>query len=364
MSSFVVNTSTLQSVVNKAVKGASNNKFSAITSLMNVVVSGGKISVTTTDCNNYLTITDTIVSGDDLSFTIGVDVFSKLVSKTSVENIKISVSDDEIAFTGNGTYKLPIQLDVDGSAIKYPTHEINSPDFTGTIKTSVIKNIIFHNKPSLALTMEAPYLTGYLCNGENVISADSFNICSNKIPTFSKNLLVPPIVFELLSMSTGEDINYKGSENNVLFENEHIKLYSTMYDNIDDYPVDAITNILSTEYTSNCVLPKTALLSVIDRLSIFIKENDQNGLYFNFNNNGVTVESMTGSGIETIPYQGSENFKQFSCCIGVDALKKQIASHSGEAINIYYGNERMIMIKDDNVTQIISLLDDPRVSGE
>lgn len=364
MSSFVVNTKALQTIVNKAIKGAGNSKFSAITSLMNIVVSGGKISVTTTDANNYFTVTDSIVSGEDTVFTVGVDLFSKLVSKTSVENIKLSVSDSEIAFTGNGTYKIPIQLDVDGSAIKYPIHEINSPDSTGTIKTSVIKNIIFHNKPSLAVTMEAPYLTGYLCNTEKVISADSFNICVNEVPTFNTSLLVSPIVYELLSMSSEEDINYKVAGNNVLFENSGMKLYSTMLEGLDEYPVAAIEGLLKNEYTSDCVLPKTALLSVIDRLSIFINENDQNGLYFNFNTSGVTIESMNGNGVETVPYQGSNNFKQYSCCVGVEALKKQISSHTGEAIHLYYGNDRMVMIKDDNVTQIISLLDDPRVSGE
>lgn len=364
MSYFVVDTNILKSAVNKAVKGASNSKFSAITSLMNVVVSGGKFSLTTTDCNNYLTITDSILFGEDVTFTVGVDLFSKLVQKTSADKIKISVSENEISFTGNGTYKIPIQLDVDVSPIKYPNHEINSPDYTGTIKTSIIKNIIFHNKPSLAVTMEAPYLTGYLCLPDKVISADSFNICSNEVITFKNKTLVLPIVFELLSMSSEEDIEYKVSDNNILFENSNMKLYSTMLDGVNDYPIDAISGLLNVEYTSDCVLPKTALLSVIDRLSIFINDNDQNGLYFNFTNNGVTVESIVGNAIETVPYQGSNNFKEFSCCIGIDALKRQISSHSGEAIKLHYGDDRMIMIEDDNIIQIISLLDDPRVSGD
>lgn len=360
MGSFVVNTKTLQTMVNKAVKGASNSKFSAITSLMNVVVENNKISITTTDCNNYLTITDSIVSGESCNFTVGVDLFSKLVLKTSVENIKLNVSDDEISFTGNGTYKIPIQLDVDGTPIKYPTHEINNPEYSGTIKTSVIKNIIFYNKPSLAVTMEAPYLTGYMCNVHNVISADTFNICSNEISTFSTNVLIPANVFELLSMSSEEEISYKIYENNILFENNTFKLYSTVLDGMDEYPVDTILGICEQKYPSSCVLPKTALLSIIDRLSIFIDDADQNGLYFNFNEKGVTIESIRGNGIETLPYQGSTNFKPYTCCIGVDPLKKQISAHLGESINIHYGDEKMIMLTDDNIIQVISLLDDER----
>ena len=364
MSQFTVNTKVLQSVVNKAIKGASNSKFSAITSLMNVIVSGGRINVTTTDCNNYLTISDSIIGGDDCDFTVSVDLFSKIVLKTSVDNIKINVSDDEISFHGNGTYKIPIQLDVDGSPIKYPKHEINNADYTGTIKTSVIKNIIFHNKPSLAVTMEAPYLTGYLCNVHNVISADTFNICSNEVSTFSNNLLVPPIVFELLSMSSEEDIEYKVLDKTVIFATKDMKLYSVMQDGIEDYPVDQISAICESKYSSNCVLPKTALLNIIERLSIFISDNDQNGLYFTFTDKGVTIESMNGNGVETLPYQGSENFQNYSCCIGVESLKKQVSAHLGESIKMYYGNEKMIMIRDENVTQIVSLLDDPRTVSE
>lgn len=365
MSSFSVETSVLKSVVVKAAKGASNNKFSAITSLMNVEVANGKIHVTTTDSNNYLTVSDRIVSGEDAQFTVNVDTFSKLVAKTSTDSVTIKVSDDVISFVGNGTYKIPIQLDVDGSPIKYPKHDINNPEKSGVIKTSVIKSIIFHNKPSLALTMEAPHLTGYLCSEDaGVISADSYNICMSEYDMFGKTILLQPIIFELLSMSPDEEISYKLYGNNALFENANIKLFSNLMDGVDDYPVDIIKGICSEEYESDCTLPKNSIISVIDRLSLFIKDNDINGVYMTFTEKGVTFESINGSGIETIPYQGSNGFQNFTCCVGVDSLKKQIASHSGESVNIFYGSDRTLMIKDDNITQVISLMDDPRSSKQ
>lgn len=362
MGSFSIETGTLKSMVTKASKGASNNKFSAITSLMNVVVSGGKIHITTTDSNNYLTITDSVMSGDDLSFTVNVDMFSKLVAKTSVDVIKITADDDKISFSGNGTYKIPIQLDVDGSPIRYPNHDINNPETSGTVKASVIKSVIFHNKPSLALTMEAPYLTGYLCMPDCVISADSYNICLSEYDMFDRGVLLPPVVLELLSMSAEEDIAYKIYGNNIMFETNSMKLFAVMMDGFDDYPEQTIRGICSAEYPSSCTLPKNAIISVIDRLSLFIKDNDVNGVYMTFTKNGVTFESINGNGIETIPYQGSNGFTDYTCCIGVDSFRKQIAAHSGESINIYYGNENSVSIIDDNITQVVSLMDDPRQS--
>jgi len=360
---FTINTQVLQTAINKAIKGAGNSKFSAITSLMNFVVDSGNFSITTTDSNNYFTVTDKILNGDPVTFTVNVDTFSKLIMKTSVENIKIDVTDSFISVTGNGTYKIPIQLDVDGTPIKYPVHEINNPEYSGTIKTSVIKTLILHNKPSLALTLEAPYLVNYLCLKNRVISADTFNICITQLPTFDKDVLIPPNVFELLSMTSEEDITYKIYQNNILFKTEKMKLFAVLPEGIEEYPVSTIDAILEREYGSDCILPKTALLNIIDRLSLFISDNDQNGLYMTFTQAGVKVESAHDDGIETVPYQGSNNFKDFTCFVGVESLKKQLNARVGETVHLYYGEPSTFRIEEDNVIQIISLLDDPRMES-
>ena len=367
MSYFTIKTDVFQTLVNKAIKGASNNKFSPLTSLMDVNVENNKIKVTTTDTNNYLTIMGDTITSEPCRFTVNVDTFSKLVSKTSVDTIKVTVTEDTITFTGNGTYKLPIQLDVDGSPIKYPEQVINSPTEQGQIKTSVIKNIILHNKPSLATTLEAPYLTGYLCDTDCVISADSFNICMNSVNTFKSRVLVSPIVFELLSMCSEENIDYKIAEDKVLFETPSLRLFATLMPGVDDYPVDTIRGFCDKGYVSDCVIPKTAFLNIVDRLSLFIKEDEQNGVYMTFTSNGLKVESMSDNAIETVPYQGSNNFKDYSCAIGVDSIKRQFSARAGESVNVFYNNSdnssSTITIKDEAVIQVISLLDDPRVSG-
>ena len=364
MGTFTIKTATLQGVINKAVKGASNSKFSVITSLMNVIVESGRINVTTTDSDNYLTISDDIISGDDVEFTVSVETFSKLVSKTSVENVKISVTEDMIQFVGNGTYKIPIQLDADGSPIKYPKYTVNTPDVEGTIKVSTIKDIILHNKMSLAVTMEAPYLTGYLCDEDCVVSADTLNICVNKIKTFGKKVLVSPNVFELLSMCDGEDISYKITDTNGLFETKNLRLFVVFMSGCSEYPLERIIPYAETSYPSSCTLSKSTMLNVIDRLSLFINDDDQNGIYMTFTKDGVKAESVARNGLENIPYQGSENFKDFTCLVGVDSLKKQISSRLGESFTLYYGDESSMMLKDGNASQIMALLDDEDETAE
>lgn len=361
MSSFSIKTLTFQNLVNKASKGASNSKFNAITSLMNVVVEGGKVFVTTTDSDSYLTVSDSVSSSDSerIEFTVNVDTLVKLISKTTAENIKITVTDDLITFVGNGTYKIPIQLDVDGSPIRYPENTLDSNqeiDASGEIKTSIIKDIVLHNKLSLATTFEAPYLTGYLCLEDKVISADTFNICINNKTLFGKKVLLPPNMFDLLTMCSEETISFKIAGNTILFESDSLKLFGHPMEGMDDYPVDTILHLDNNKYESSCTLSKSTILSVLDRLSLFIKDTDQNGAYFTFTRDGLKCESINRDGLESVPYQGSKDFKEFTCLINIDSFKKQLASRQGESFNLEYGHPDTIRITDDSVHQIMALL--------
>ena len=361
MSSFMVNTKVLQSLINKASKGASNSKYNALTSLAHVSLESGTLSITTTDSDNFFTVRASDICGENVSFTLNVDVFCKLISKMSCEQIKLSKKDDYISVSGNGTYKIPIQLDVDGSEIKYPTHEINNPEYSGTVKTSVLKTVVQYNKPSLALTMEKPYLTRYMCVEDCVISGDEYNICRTNVPTFGTKVLISPQVMDLLCMCVDEDIEYKIYQNNAIFETPTMKLFAVLSDGVEEYPVDLIKGITEAEYPSDCVIPKTTMINVIDRLSIFINDDDQNGLYMTFTKEGIKMESMKNDGVESVPYQGSNNFKDFTCCVGVDSFRKQLASRSGESVHIYYGDDSTLTIKEGNIIQVISLQEDPRM---
>lgn len=364
MASFTSKTTDLQALVTKAIKGASNSKFNTLTSLINVEVTGNTIKMTTTDSNNYFTVCGTVNASEDMSFTVLVDKFSKLITKMTTENITVKVTDDVISVTGNGTYKIPIQLDVDGTPIKYPKHEINTPDDTGTLKTAVIKSILIHNKPSLAVTMSIPCLTGYLCAKEGVFSGDNFNVCVNKVKTFNKPLLVPPIVFDLLSMCPEEEISYKTFGNTAIFETATIKLYAVMMDGIEVYPKDTLLKIAALEYPSTCTIPKTTILNIVDRMCLFIDDDDEFGMFFTFTKDGIKVESEKQSGIESVSYQGSTNFKDFTCFVNIDSFKKQLNARTEESIVLCYGTSESFAIKDSTIVQVISLLDDPRGTVE
>ncbi len=361
-----IKTETLKEMLNKAAKGASNNKMIALTGFIEVVLNNNVLSMTTYDSVNFLTVKEDKVEGEDFSVVLAVELFSKLISKTTSEYVTLSSDNNTFSVTGNGTYKIELPLDPnDGKPVKFPSYSMDTEGaIVGTIKKSVLKTVIVSNKPSLATTLEIPYLTGYLFTSESVISADSFNICINRVPTFGTKILVPSSTVELLNLCTDEDISFAIKGEKVLFNSSKVVLYSSIMSGADDYPEETVNSFAQNSYASNCVLPKTSLLNVLDRLSLFIKSNDVNGVYLTFTNEGLKIESNQSVAVETIPYQSSENFKPFTCFAGVDSMKKQISARTGEVVHLYYGDPSALKIVDNNVIQVVALLEDDRFRTE
>ena len=354
-----VKTSILKDLVNKAIKASTNNKMIPLTSLISIVLDNGKLSLTASDAVNFFTVSENDIDGESFSVVVKCDLFSKIVSKTTSETISLELSENSLIFKGNGEYKIDLPLDEEGKLITFPVITINS-DVTkrGTIKLSAIKSAILANKPSLAVTQEAPYLMNYLCTEDSIISADSFNICINSVKTFDEPVLISPIVFDLLSMFDSEDINYEVSDRIIVFTSPKMRLYTKTMLGLEDYPVDSIKSLGETSLPSKCTLSKKALVNILDRLSLFITDFDINGVYLTFTNEGVKITSTNSTASELIPYQESENFEPYTCLVSVETLKKQVLARTGELVRIEYGVQNAIKLVDTNTIQIVALLDD------
>ena len=353
-----VKTNLLKELVNKASKCSTQNKMIPLTSLMSIVADSGKISITTSDAVNFFTLSEDAEVLEPFSVVVNVELFSKLVAKTTSDIITLELNSTSLSFTGNGTYQIELPLNEEGSLIIFPPIPTVENSVKGTIKLAAVKSVILANKPALAVGMEAPHLTGYYCKEKKVISADSFNICINAVETFPESVLITPIVFDLLSMSDTEDIAYEYTNDVIIFTTPKMSLFSRNMKGIENYPVDAVESFEDAEFPSKCTLPKTALLNVLDRLALFINDYDTNGVYINFTNEGAKIVSTRNNATELIPYQGSENFAPFTCLVQIESLKKQISARTGEVVNIHYGQSGALKLVDNNVIQIIALIND------
>lgn len=355
-------TKTLQEMLAKSYKGVSNNKLIPITSLLNIKVQNNLLLLTTTDATNYLYIkAPEKVDCENIEFSVLADTFFKLITKITTENVELNIDGNILNIKANGNYKIELPLDENGDLIKFPTKSV--PDTFGSIvKHSVVDKILNYNKASLAVSVELPSLACYYC-GDYVVTSDRFKICKTDIKMFDKPLLISSSLMDLLSIMTDEEIQYSVTpDNEMVFVTNNELIISPVVEDIEQFPIDAIVGLATSEFTSSCKLSRSAILDVLERIALFVSDYDKKAIYLTFTKDGLMISSKKSSGVEVIPYEESENFKDYTCCIDFEMLKSQITTQGCETINLAYGSEVAVKLTDGNVTQIVALAEDDRVS--
>lgn len=353
---LTIKTAKFQDMVQRASKGASENKLLPITSMMAIELKDNVLTLTTTDTSNTLKVRATEIPGEDFYVVVPVDKFTKLITKSTSENITLTLKDKSLEVKSNGIYNIELPVDEDG-LIKFPEYTFKKKGKGLVINLTSIHNIISTNKAALSKVLEAPCLCGYYI-GERAITTDENVICFNDINLVKENILVSPETMELLTLNTQEKIKYFHTGTQLLFETDDVIVHGYEHEGMDMYPIKELNDYLEVEFPSMCKLPKLLLQSVMDRLSLFIEPYDKNGAYFKFTSEGVEVSSKRSKSIEVISYSESKNFSPFICCVDIPMLKSQVDSNPGELIELHYGHPAAIKLVSGNVTQVIALLED------
>ena len=358
---MTINTSTLQNMVAKSMKGASCNKMIPLTGLMAIELANHTLTLITTDATNYLYVKENKIEGDDFYVVVQAEMFAKLISKLTCEKVSLELKDNVLMVTGNGKYSIELPLDEEGELIKYP-----NPLFTTTFETepytinlSTVKLILATAKSALANTLEVPCYTGYYV-GNKVVATDTYKICGINIKLWDDPTLMSPEMMSLLDIFTDEKISVWRIENTMVFKSENCIVYGTLMDSIDDYQIEAINGLLEQDFESSCKITKSAMLQLLDRLALFVSPYDKNGVYLTFTRDGLQIESKQANSVEVIPYTESTNFHDFTCCVDIEMLHSQVKANTGDSITIHYGEENAIKITDGNVAQVVALLEDDR----
>lgn len=356
-----ISTKALQSMLLKAVKGASNNKLLPLTSFIAIELKSGVLTLTTTDATNYFYVRETNVSGDDFYVVVQSDLFAKLVSKMTCDTITLDYDGTALKVIGNGEYKIQIPLDEDGELVKYPNPASSvaksEENKIGVLTISTVHTIINSVKPSLITTYDYPQYTCYYAGG-SVVATDTLKISGFKEQLFNEPKLISNEVMDLLGVITDDTITVYCDDNRMLFETEHYTVYGTEPSGLDEFNIDAISDLLTQPFESTCKVSKSALLQLLDRISLFV--TDTNGeVTLTFSDNGILVSSKSATGTELVSYvENGGTSDGFTCSVDISMLMTQIKAQPSDIIEIGYGETNAIRIVDRALTSIIALLVD------
>lgn len=352
---LTIGTARLQAMLNKAVKGASCNKNIPMTSLIAIKLSGGTLTLTTTDSTNYLSVVEHDVEGDEFYVAVKVEILAKLVARMTCDEVTLEVTNSSLDVIGNGKYQIDIPLEDDGSLVRLPNpvETFDKGNKIGTVDTSVILKVLSSLKPALATTDEYMCFTCYYIK-DHITATDTYTVADCKRGFLEEPKLVSSVVMDLLGLFSGTISVYQSGDT-MLFEAENGIVYGSIPSGIENYSIDAIKALVTQAYANYCMVVKSSLLNLLERISLFVGAYDNGKITLAFDEHGLTVTSRYAS--ERIDYV-SGTLGEFTCQTDVNTLMTQVKAQTGSEIVIEYGEENAIKLIDDDVTTVVALLEE------
>lgn len=355
---LTVSTVKLQAMMTKAVKGASNNKFMPLTSMISIKVENNKLILTTTDSTNYLYITDE-VECEDFCVTVQLDIFAKLISKLTAEYTTLETFADKLVIKSNGRYTIDLPIEEDGENIKFPNplknFDISDNNKIGTFTLDAIGSVLTCVKPAL-LTADGKgdvYYNYYI--GECAVATNG-----DKITVYSEQILdvphlISPEVMNLLALSQS-NVSVYAVDSIMVFVSDGMILYSVEVGDIDSFNINGIKRYLEQDFGKSCKLVKNDIVGALDRVSLFTGVFDNGLITLTFTDHDISIESKLTTGSEAIDYAEINNAdEEYKCNIDVNSLLTQIKSQIGDIIEIQYGYTKTIKVISPSITSIIAL---------
>lgn len=357
-----IQTTKLQSLVNKAVKGAGNNNLIPITQMIELELVDKVLTLTTTDASNYLYVTEKNVDGEDFHATVDVALFNQIVSRFTSEYTRLIVTPTTLELSANGSYILNLQMDESGNAVVFPK-KFSDIDITASknykLSSSIIPQILSVNKSALATSLEVPVYTSYYVN-DKVISTNTVVICELNKKITEEPVLISRQFMDLLSVIDTETFTLGIVDNLVYVMTNNVSIWGPVMFGLEDYPIGPVTNLLDESYLYKCAVNKNEFLSLLDRIKLFVSTYDDNTVKLEFSDKDLTVYSMRSNGVETIAYvEDKKDRLPFTCMINVTMLITQLKEMASENVLIEYGQDNAIKLVDQDVTEVLALANIP-----
>lgn len=339
----------INNLLSTVVKGSGGGKFMAITAYTELTLKDNKLSAICLDGANFIKATIEGVEGTEGTCIVSIDKLYKLISKTTVEEVKFELKEDMLVVKGNGSYKIPIVV-----GEKFPAfHMPEGYTKTVTVDGELLQNVFKINKYAVSKDKATPELTGYLL-GNNCITADGIRVCVNSENLFGDDqiLLSQELVTMLEILGTGEtQIDY--CDNKLRFKCGNVEILGTELAGKEDYP--AVEGILAIDFPYGVQLDKFSLKAVLDRIGIFANGKDNLAVRLKFTKDRLVITDQNGESVEELVYVGVSNVEDYECAVDI-RLFQDIITPLEETINLFYGNEVAIKLEENNVTEILALM--------
>lgn len=378
-----IETKVLQDLTSKAIKGSGRNSLIPFTLGINIEVVGTDLILTTTDNVNTLKVIgkDTCSAQSSGFFTcVDSDTFSRLVAKTTSKIITLENTETALKVKGNGEYSLEVMAD------KYNNNEIaripelpfdDAVAVSGELDLKVLADVLNYNKLNISKTADAGQVyTGYYVDKESVVTYNgAATITMSKLITgadFSP-MVLPYNLVELMSIIPGNTATIKCESNKIKVVSDDIEIVGALLNNAVEnedgttqslFRADKLKEFTNVVGVSSCVVSKSEILDVLDRLSIFVTSafGVEEGIKLAFGSDKVIISNIDKDGnstnVEALDYKSSADAVDYVKNINWRLLRLQVNACKENEIEMFYNSQKGLVINTGMIYQVLPYLVD------
>ena len=368
---MIIKTKEFKEVCSTILLGIDNTDISTLTETLELWAKDKTLFLNVTNGEYYISVKFPLDCEEDLHASVNANLFLKLISAVSTEDVELIKKDSYLQIKANGTYKIPFIYDGD-EMLKLPEITIENPTTTLKVSGEILNSILTYNSKELQRgTISKPVQKMYYVDERGCLTFTS-GACVNYFELekpikllFNSRLVKLFKLFkgEMTDFTLGYDsIDDELVQTKVRFETPNITLTAITGctdDLLNSVPVSAIRGRAEKDYPYNIVLNTQELKDAVNRLLLFSAgygsiKNLKPYSKFEFKGNKVVIYDSNKENTEELTFKNDYTFtEEYSFAVDLTDLKLVIDTISDDYFTLSFGDHQALIVKRGSISNVI-----------
>lgn len=352
-----VNTKTLRSMLGR-VSACKPTNLLEITNYYELEFTQDGLNLNATDGTNYMTVTDDTCKTDNpISIIVKGDQFTKLINKTTTDDVDLIVKGSYLQVVGNGVYKVEIVEDE-----IYPKFKIEISD-SYKVSLDDMKRAINGGKYAKSGVPNDGVLFSFLLRDNELTTADAIKVYNKSIEGAMGNLsaLISPSLANMVMSIDVDDVEISVNAENtlIMFMGDNVVVGGAIVEGAEEYP--DLSEMFNAPYPYTVEVDTQLVLQAIDRLGLFVSIYDKGIIDIVFTSTGITLATSSKSH-ETIPFVANidplESDATYMVRVNCKYLQDIFNAIGEPSVFIEFGEDDIIKFVTTDTTMLLATADE------
>ena len=370
---MILKTKKLQEVCSKILPAVESSELSSILDTLQLKTVDKVLCLSVTNKEYFVEVKLDITDEVDFHATVSANLFLKLVSQLTAEDIELTVSDNVLNVKANGSYKIPLIFEGD-NLMELPVIGISNVVKEFDIPSGILNSILNYNTKELDKgTISRPIQKFFYVDEKGAITFTT-GACVNSFELAEPvKILLNKRLVKLFKLFQDCSVHFKlaydaveGSsdiiQTKVQFAASDIVITSIL--SCDDsmlsqIPVNAIRGRADNIYPYSVVLSKNDLMATLGRLMLFTSSSSEidlkQNIMFVFGPDNVTVSDIKGDNKEVLKYLNKESgiVEEYKANLDVMDLKLTLDTCVEPSLTLSFGDGNAFILSRGSIKNVI-----------